>query len=259
MKETLNIACFQQDIVWEQPDANRRLVEETFAPLGRDADILVVPETFTTGFSDNMAAMAEEPEGETYRFAHRMAQRHDALFVGTWTVKTGSGPRQVANRLHWVRPDGTYSYYDKGHTFRMSSEASQLERGTRREIFEWHGWRIKPAVCYDLRFPKWLRNANPPDYDLLLLCANWPASRHEAWSTLLRARAIENLCYVAGVNRVGTDGVGIPYAGYSAVVDYKGHDMASGADGWETVVRATLSSAALDAFRQHWPFYLDFD
>ena len=90
MKETLNIACFQQDIVWEQPDANRRLVEETFAPLGRDADILVVPETFTTGFSDNMAAMAEEPEGETYRFAHRMAQRHDALFVGTWTVKTGS-------------------------------------------------------------------------------------------------------------------------------------------------------------------------
>ena len=99
MKETLNIACFQQDIVWEQPDANRRLVEEAFAPLGRDADILVVPETFTTGFSDNMAAMAEEPEGETYRFAHRMAQLHDALFVGTWTVQIAPGT--VVNRLHW--------------------------------------------------------------------------------------------------------------------------------------------------------------
>lgn len=259
MKEELTIACYQQDIAWEQPDVNRHMVEEAFASLGCEADILMVPETFTTGFSDNMAAMAEEPEGETYRFAHRMARLHDALFVGTWTVKTGSGPRRVVNRLHWVRPDGSYGYYDKGHTFRMSSEASQLERGTRRVIFEWRGWHIKPAVCYDLRFPKWLRNANPLDYDLLLLCANWPGSRHEAWSTLLRARAIENLCYVAGVNRVGTDGVGIPYAGYSAVVDYRGQDMAGCAPGQPAVFKATLSRDALDTFRQHWPFFLDFD
>lgn len=259
MKEELTVACYQQDIAWEQPDVNRRMVEEAFASLGCEADILMVPETFTTGFSDNMAAMAEEPEGETYRFAHRMARLHDALFVGTWTVKTGSGPRRVVNRLHWVRPDGTYGYYDKGHTFRMSSEASQLERGTQRVIFEWRGWHIKPAVCYDLRFPKWLRNANPLDYDLLLLCANWPGSRHEAWSTLLRARAIENLCYVAGVNRVGTDGVGIPYAGYSAVVDYRGQDMAGCAPGQPAVFKATLSRDALDTFRQHWPFFLDFD
>ena len=259
MKEELTVACYQQDIAWEQPDVNRHMVEEAFASLGCEADILMVPETFTTGFSDNMAAMAEEPEGETYRFAHRMARLHDALFVGTWTVKTGSGPRRVVNRLHWVRPDGTYGYYDKGHTFRMSSEASQLERGTRRVIFEWRGWHIKPAVCYDLRFPKWLRNANPLDYDLLLLCANWPGSRHEAWSTLLRARAIENLCYVAGVNRVGTDGVGIPYAGYSAVVDYRGQDMAGCAPGQPAVFKATLSRDALDTFRQHWPFFLDFD
>ncbi len=259
MKEELTIACYQQDIAWEQPDVNRRMVEEAFASLGCEADILMVPETFTTGFSDNMAAMAEEPEGETYRFAHRMARLHDALFVGTWTVKTGSGPRRVVNRLHWVRPDGSYGYYDKGHTFRMSSEASQLERGTRRVIFEWRGWHIKPAVCYDLRFPKWLRNANPLDYDLLLLCANWPGSRHEAWSTLLRARAIENLCYVAGVNRVGTDGVGIPYAGYSAVVDYRGQDMAGCVPGQPAVFKATLSRDALDTFRQHWPFFLDFD
>lgn len=259
MKENLRIACFQQDIAWERPEENRQMVAEAFAGLGCETDVLVVPETFTTGFSDNMAAMAEEPEGETLRFAHEMARRHDALFVGTWTVKTADSPRQVANRLHWVMPDGSWGYYDKGHTFRMSSEAAQLVRGTRREVFEWRGWRIKPAVCYDLRFPKWLRNGNPPDYDLLLLCANWPASRHEAWTTLLRARAIENLCYVAGVNRVGTDGVGIPYAGCSAVVDYKGQDMATGVMDRVSMVEATLSRSKLETFRQHWPFFLDFD
>ena len=256
---SLTIAFYQQDIAWEQPAVNHAMVEEAFAPVGDKADVLIVPETFNTGFSDNMAAMAEPPEGDTYRFAHRMAQRHNALFVGTWTVRTGDGPKNVVNRLHWVRPDGTYGYYDKAHTFRMSSEASQLARGTRREVFEWRGWRIMPAICYDLRFPKWLRNANPPDYDLLLLCANWPASRHEAWSTLLRARAIENLCYVLGVNRVGTDGVDIPYAGYSAAVDYKGHDMACCAPGKAEVQMAVLHRDALETFRQHWPFFLDFD
>lgn len=255
----MTVACFQQDIAWEQPGTNRAMVEEAFAPLGERADVLIVPETFTTGFSDNMAVMAEPPEGETYRFAHRMARKHNALFVGTWTVAVGEGKKGVVNRLHWVMPDGSYGYYDKAHTFRMSSEAEQLERGTRRAVFEWRGWRIKPAVCYDLRFPTWLRNANPLDYDLLIVCANWPESRHEAWSTLLRARAIENLCYVAGVNRMGTDGVGIPYGGYSAVVDYKGGDLAVLAPGRAAVVTATLDSRRLDTFRQHWPFFLDFD
>ena len=259
MPDKLNVAFYQQDIAWEQPAANHAMVEEAFSHLGTKADVLVVPETFSTGFSDNMAAMAEPPEGETYRFACSMAQRHNALFVGTWTVKTGDGPKSVVNRLHWVMPDCSYGFYDKAHTFRMSTEAAQLARGTRREVFEWRGWRIKPAVCYDLRFPKWLRNANPLDYDLLLLCANWPASRHEAWSTLLRARAIENLCYVVGVNRVGTDGVGIPYAGYSAAVDYKGHDIAVCTPGQAMVQTVTLYRDALETFRQHWPFFLDFD
>ena len=255
----LTIAFYQQDIAWEQPRDNYAMVESALAPVGDKADVLVVPETFNTGFSDNMAALAEPPEGETYRFAHRMAQQHDALFVGTWTVKLTDGSRPVVNRLHWVKPDGTYGFYDKAHTFRMSSEASQLARGTRREVFEWRGWRIKPAVCYDLRFPKWLRNANPPDYDLLLLCANWPASRHEAWSTLLRARAIENLCYVVGVNRVGVDGVDIPYAGYSAAVNYKGQDIAVCQPGQAMVQTASLHYDDLDTFRQHWPFFLDSD
>jgi len=277
----VNIAYFQQSIAWENPAANYRKVEQAFASLNQSADILIVPETFNTGFSDNMASMAEPPGGNTFQFALRMAQRHDALFIGTWTVRIcdAEGHPAVVNRLHWVRPDGSFGYYDKGHTFRMSSEASQLARGCRRELFEWRGWRIKPAVCYDLRFPRWLRNGVPDaerykmphnntdrpiddvllDYDLIIVCANWPGSRHEAWSTLLRARAIENLCYVVGVNRSGTDGTGIPYTGNSAVIDFKGLPVSQCPPNGEAVACATLHLDSLRTFRRHWPFYLDFD
>lgn len=261
MKNQLTVAYYQQDIAWENPRENYRRVEQAFAELTCEVDMLVVPETFTTGFSDNMAAMAEAPEGDTFRFALRMAQKYNALFVGTWTVKAVNvqGLPVVYNRLHWVRPDGSYGYYDKGHTFRVSSEASQLERGSRREIFEWRGWRIKPAVCYDLRFPKWLRNGNPPDYDMLVFCANWPASRAEAWNTLLKARAIENQAYVVGVNRVGEDGVGIPYSGHCAAIDYKGQVLSCCTPGAEAVALATFNNQSLQGFRQRWPFYLDAD
>ena len=132
----MRIAFFQQPIIWEDVDANLQLVEQTFAQLDQPVDILVVPETFSTGFSDNMARMAEPPEGQTYRFAARMARQYNALFVGTWTVKVGTA---VFNRLHWVYPDGSYGFYDKGHTFRMSSEAAQLQRGYQRALFEWRG------------------------------------------------------------------------------------------------------------------------
>lgn len=255
--QLMRLAFYQQDIAWEDPQENFRKVELAFEDVA--ADILIVPETFSTGFSDNMVAMAEAPKGATYDFALRMARKHDALFVGTWTVKVDG---VVYNRLHWVRPDGEFGFYDKAHTFRMSSEASQLGRGCSREVFEWRGWRIKPAVCYDLRFPKWLRNAprdcETMEYDLMLVCANWPGSRHEAWSTLLKARAIENLSYVVGVNRVGTDGTGIPYTGNSAAIDFKGIEIAGCADK-ETVATVELNAEALQRFRQHWPFYLDFD
>jgi predicted amidohydrolase len=176
---------------------------------------------------------------------------------------------QVFNRLHWVYPDGTFGFYDKAHTFRVSGEADIIARGTRREVFEWRGWRIKPAVCYDLRFPKWLRNEVLADgsrdslptlaYDLLIFCANWPGTRAEAWKTLLKARAIENLSYVAGVNRVGTDGAGIPYSGDSLVADFKGLPVAECTPGNEQIAVARLNAHALDTFRHHWPFHLDFD
>lgn len=261
MKPELNIALFQQNIVWESPSQNHSAVEAQLQHLAADVDVLVLPETFSTGFGDNMASLAEPPEGPTLRFARHMASRHNLLFVATWVVRDLDGT--VYNRLHWVSPDGSYGCYDKAHTFRMSSEASQLGKGKDCPTFEWQGWRIRPAICYDLRFPKWLRNRatdhNALDYDLLLLCANWPASRILAWQTLLKARAIENISYVVGVNRVGIDGAGIPYSGASMAVDFKGLPIVECQGMSQQLVCCSLSASHLRSFRSQWPFYLDFD
>lgn len=279
MKSELSIAIYQQDIVWNDREANYRRVRERLAGLSEPVDIIILPETFSCGFGDNMPSMAERHcgqqhpcscDGDRYpslTFAAETAARYDALFVATWPVREADG--RVFNRLHWVYPDGTFGFYDKAHTFRVSGEADIIARGTRREVFEWRGWRIKPAVCYDLRFPKWLRNEVLADgsrdsqptlaYDLLIVCANWPGTRAEAWKTLLKARAIENLSYVAGVNRMGTDGAGIPYSGDSLVADFKGLPVAECTPGKEQISVAKLNAHALDTFRRHWPFHLDFD
>ena len=272
----LHVTFFQQDIFWGDAKANRQKVEQALAESPR-SDLFVVPETFTTGFGDHMAALAEEQEGPTLQWARRMAAQYDLLFVGTWIVKENN---RVYNRLHWVYPDGTFGTYDKAHTFRVSGEYDVIARGTRRKIFEYKGWRIKPAICYDLRFPKWLRNKGERlkvkgetasatsqlspltfhlDYDLLLICANWPGSRHEAWTTLLKARAIENLCYVLGCNRSGVDGVGGHYIGNSALIDYKGFAITEAEPDANQTVTATIDKDELDTFRQKWPLYLDFD
>ena len=244
------ITLYQHDIVWADAEANRRRVEQVMSETP-GCDLFVVPETFTTGFGEHMASLAEEPDGPTLQWARSMASSHNLLFVGTWIVRDNG---QCFNRLHWVYPDSSYGHYDKAHTFRVSGEADQISRGTSKIVFEWQGWRIRPAVCYDLRFPKWLRNDNM-DYDLLLVCANWPASRREAWRTLIRARAIENLCYVAGCNRIGIDDNESEYCGDSAVIDYKGNAMQEGGES----ITVSMDKERLESFRQRWPFYLDFD
>ena len=256
------ITFFQQNIIWGDTEANRQCVEQMLASAPK-SDMFVVPETFTTGFGDHMAALAEEPMGPTLRWAQNMATKHNILFVGTWIVREGD---KCYNRLHWIYPNGTFGWYDKAHTFRVSGEYDIISRGSRREVFEYKGWKIKPAVCYDLRFPKWLRNnvecgmrTEELSYDLLLVCANWPGSRHEAWSTLIKARAIENISYVLGCNRCGEDGVGGNYTGNSALIDYKGFPLAEAEPGSNQLVTVTLNKEKLDIFRQHWPLYLDFD
>ena len=260
------VTFYQQDIIWGDPEANRRRVAAALASAPK-SDLFMVPETFTTGFGDHMAALAEEQEGPTLQWARAAAKQYDLLFVGTWIVREGD---QCYNRLHWIYPDGTFGHYDKAHTFRVSGEYDIISRGTQRAVFEYKGWRIKPAVCYDLRFPKWLRNSelrnselrtphSELDYDLLLVCANWPGSRHEAWTTLLKARAIENISYVIGCNRCGKDGVGGNYTGSSALIDYKGFPLAEAEPESDQLVTVILDKEKLDTFREHWPLYLDFD
>ncbi|MBR1799242.1 MAG: nitrilase family protein [Bacteroidales bacterium] len=240
-----------------QPTQNRQHIEQMLTNMPT-SDIVLLPETFTTGFGDNMAQCAECPESDTLQWARTIAKQHDTLVVGTWIVNDNG---RCYNRMHWVMPSGEYGYYDKAHLFRISSEARQLSAGTKQTTFEWRGWRIRPSVCYDLRFPTWLHNRvdtnGELEYDLLLFSANWPEARRGAWSTLLRARAIENLCYVAGCNRVGVDASEVVYGGNSAIIDFKGQTIVESTN--EEIITAELDSEKLQRFRTKCPFHLDYD
>lgn len=245
---TLRLACLQQNIVADNPSANYARVRQAFE--GVEADMLVVPEAFNVGFGNNMASHAEPADGPTLAFAQEMAARHQALFVGTWCVEEEG---RLYNRLHWVDASGAVGHYDKHHLFRLSSEIEHFTPGSDTPLMLHKGWRVRPAVCYDLRFPTFLRNKGL-HYDMLLLCANWPASRRNAWTTLLQARAIENQCYVVGVNRCGG-----AYEGDTLILDYQGRVIASAQGAKEQIVCASLSLDPLQHYRQQWPFHLDAD
>lgn len=228
----LRVTLVQLDIVWHDPAANRKRVEAMVHGLA--TDLIVLPETFTTGFSNAAVRDAETMEGETVRWMRGLAKASGAAVTGSVQMREGGG---VFNRLLFALPTGEMMHYDKRHLFRMAGEHEVYAGGSSRLVVEWRGWRTCPLVCYDLRFPVFSRNrvvdadgrpvapssvgSGEPvrlDYDLLIYVANWPAARQEAWRTLLRARAIENLAYVVGVNRAGVDGNGHAYAGQSAVI-----------------------------------------
>lgn len=261
-KDNLNIALVQQNILWNAPEANYRhlakLLDDSLG-LSSEVDIIIFPETFNTGFGGDMRSMAEPKEADAFDFVLFVAHRYNALVVASWLVDVEGS---IFNRLHWVRPDGSYGYYDKAHTFRLSDEKEQVTPGTLQDLFQWRGWNIKPVVCYDLRFPLWLRNrtiGEELEYDLLLCCANWPSARAKVWNTLLQARAIENLSYVVGVNRVGVDGLGIDYQGDSVAIDFKGEVLATCVPGEEAVITVSLNYDNLQHFRTKCPFHLDAD
>ncbi|QGZ30299.1 amidohydrolase [Stutzerimonas stutzeri] len=249
----LELALIQTRLVWQDAAANR----ERFVGLldqARGADLIVLPEMFTTAFSMNSAELAEPEQGPTYAWLREQAARMQAVITGSVIIQAADGSHR--NRLLWARPNGEISHYDKRHLFRMAGEHKHYTAGASRALFELNGWHVRPLICYDLRFPVWSRD--PHDTDLLLYTANWPAARRNAWNRLLPARAIENLCYVAAVNRVGEDGKGYPYSGDSQVLDYLGDPLleAGGADG---VFRATLRGRDLAAFRDKFPAYHDGD
>ncbi len=257
----LNVAVVQADTVWHDPAANRARYAERFAALAPGTDLVVLPETFTSGFSNEAIGRAETMDGETVAWLRAQSAAHGFAITGSVQIRDGGA---VYNRMLWVEPDGTLRHYDKRHLFRMAGEHTRYAAGGERVVVEYKGWRICPLVCYDLRFPVFSRNRfghsvpDACDYDVLIYVANWPSPRHFAWQTLLKARAIENLSYVIGVNRTGTDANDLHYLGGSAVLDFLGQPLAEADDAPQTLA-ARLSHAELNAFRQRFPAYLDAD
>lgn len=235
------------------------MLEERIFSLPEPTDLIILPEMFTTGFTMDARAVAEPMNLTTFRWLKQMAAQTGAVVTGSYVIQEGGN---YFNRLIWMQPDGQFDTYDKRHLFRMAGEDGIYTAGTRRIIKEWKGWRICPLICYDLRFPAWSRNHQTESsdfvYDLLLYVANWPAPRRNAWNILLQGRAIENLSYVVGVNRVGTDGNGHPYTGDSAVIDFKGDVLFRHSD-TEIVHQQTLALDDLRAFREKFPANLDAD
>lgn len=257
----MTIALYQQDIVWGSPAENMRRAEEAFAAalgegvLSSSAEdgvhrvaLMVLPEMFTTGFcaDPSLAAGVVDDGAEAVVWMRRMASRYDAAVAGSVAVAEEGG---YFNRMYFVRPDGCMEYYDKRHLFAMGGEADHYTAGRRRVVVEWRGVRILLQICYDLRFPVFARSRG--DYDMIIYAADWPAPRIAVWDTLLRARAIENQCYVAGVNRVGSD-PWCHYCGHTVLIDPYGRDTAACSDG-EAVVIGSIDMDFLRAFRKKFP------
>lgn len=249
----LQLALVQTSMIWQDPAANHAHFAGLLAQ-AQGADLVILPEMFTTGYSMDAAALAEDDDGPSRRWLLEQARSLGAVVTGSLIVRAADG--SYRNRLYWARPEGTMAYYDKRHLFRMAGEHKHFAAGEERVLLEVKGWHVRPLVCYDLRFPVWSRD--PHNTDLLIYIASWPAARRNAWNRLLPARAIENLCYVAAVNRIGQDGKGYPYSGDSQVLDFQGDPLLEAGDR-DGVFRMTLTGASLATYRQRFPAYQDAD
>lgn len=249
----LKVSIVQFNIAWQDPQKNLKKIESLLLSSDR-TDLIVLPETFTTGFTMDVANHAEKMDGTTVEWMRKLADKKGATVTGSLIIEEEGS---YYNRLIWMRPNGELSYYNKRHLFRMAGEDEQFSEGVKKIYPIIKGWRICPLICYDLRFPVWSRNQN--NYDLLLYVANWPAPRSSAWNSLAQARAIENLSPVVIVNRVGTDGKGIQYQGDSKVINAKGEVVCEFETPVEGVRTATLRQAELKAFRANFPAHLDAD
>ena len=238
------------------------MLEEKINSLQQKTELVILPEMFTTGFSMNAAALAEPMKGETIEWMKRTSARNRVILTGSLIIEEKGN---YFNRLIWMLPNGDMGYYDKRHLFGYSKEDQFYHAGEKRLICSVKGWKINLQVCYDLRFPVWARQASKiveeerqPEYDILVYVANWPERRSHAWKTLLCARAIENQCYVIGVNRVGKDGNDIYYSGNSLIVDPLGEVLYHMADE-EDVFTITLEKEKLNEVRSKFPFLKDGD
>lgn len=250
----IKITTIQTELFWEDSKNNINQFNKTLKS-NELGDIVVLPEMFTTGFTMKTDNNAELMDGNTVLWMKEKAKEYEILLIGSLIIKEG---KNYYNRLITTFPNGDIKYYDKRHLFRMANEHEYYTSGKQKLIFNYKGWNICPLICYDLRFPVWSRNTNN-ETDLYLYIANWPKARVSAWSKLLRARAIENLAYVVGVNRIGKDGKDIDYSGGSAVIDFKGDDMYEHPNNFFSVHTTQLSKKDLIDFREKFAANLDAD
>ncbi|RZQ52111.1 amidohydrolase [Pseudoalteromonas phenolica] len=250
--ESLKVALVQSDIVWLQPQQNLDNLTMQLQHI-EPVDLILLPETFATGFAINLAS-AEAEQGPVFNWMQTQATAHNAVVTGSVLVEQQD---KKANRFYWCRPDGSFEFYDKRHLFCLGKEGDYVRAGDSRKVFTINGFRLLPQICYDLRFPVFQRNRN--DYDVMVNVANWPAARRRIWDTLLQARAIENQCYVLASNRVGDDGNGVAHNGGTAAYDFVGEALAQGEDNKPGIVISELSKEKLEQFRKSFPAHLDAD
>ena len=248
----MNIILLQTDIAWQEPETNRNHVEGLIDPLPESTDLIVLPEMFTTGFCTFPKGVAEKADTETLLWMQSIALRRDMALAGSIAIEENGN---YYNRFYFVKPDGSYVTYNKRHLFTFAGEDKEYAAGQDRVIVEYNGFRILLQICYDLRFPVYSRNKG--DYDMILYVANWPTVRLYAWNTLVRARAIENVCYVAAVNRTGNDPDN-EYSGGTALYDFMGKPIAEAGIG-EEAVNGTIGMQELTDFRKKFPALQDAD
>ncbi len=236
---------------WEQKAENLDYCNKLIEGM-QSTDIIVLPEMFTTGFSMSVKALAEPMNGHTVQWMIANARKTGAAIAGSSIIEDGGN---FYNRFLWVTPDENVQWYDKRHLFAIGDEHLNYTAGNQRVTIQWKGWKIRPLICYDLRFPVWSRNHD--DYDLLLYVANWPSARHHVWKNLLISRALENQCWCAAVNRIGSDGMNLNYLGDSAIIDARGN--ARFLENRECVETFTLSWQELHDFRAKFPILRDRD
>ncbi|MFZ4769396.1 MAG: amidohydrolase [Ferruginibacter sp.] len=263
---SLTITTIQTNLYWENKQANFLVLEDRLRSIEDKTEIVVLPEMFSTGFSMRPKDLAETMEGDTVNWMKEIAQKYRVVLTGSVIIEENE---KYYNRMIWMLPNGQFAYYDKRHLFAFAGEHRQYTAGNKRLIAQVKGWKINLQVCYDLRFPVWARqqtvlpqteeeNSKSSEYDLLIYVANWPERRSHAWKTLLCARAIENQCYVVGVNRVGKDGNDIYHSGNSMVIDPLGEVLYHMADEEDTFT-ITLQKDQLENVRTKFPFWKDGD
>jgi omega-amidase len=255
----LKMTFIQAAIFWEDSEKNLDAFDAKISGIDEETHLIVLPEMFNTGFSINPEKIAENPEGHAFEWMREKAKQTGAAITGSIATRENG---KYFNRLYWVLPNGTFQQYDKRHLFRLGKEWQLFSPGNQKVIINYRGWKISPLICYDLRFPVWSKNRlinGEYEYDLMLYVANWPAVRKYVWKYLLIARALENLAYVAGINRVGQDGKGINHSGDSMVIDAKGQIIAQANAYTEETITVQLSGAELQSFRDQFRFSLDWD